>query len=601
MKNFWSSVLATVVGIIFLNILAFIMLFILILAFTPKEKKLTAKANSILYITLDKAISERTTDNPFENINFKTFEMEKNLGLNDILKNIQKASMDENIKGIFLELTNIEAGIATIEAIRNELLKFKESKKFILSYSDSYSQGAYYLATVSDKIYINPQGYIDYRGLRAQVMFYKGALEKLGIEPEVIRHGKFKSAVEPFIEDKMSKANYIQVSTFVGSIWNHILTGISKQRGISIENLNLYADSLVTRNTNSSLKYKMVDGLKYKDQVNEELKKLSGIKIKKEINLISLGKYDNFTCACSKCKGKQCKDCNSCSSRTSKNKIAIVYAVGQIDMGDGDDKSIGSEGLSKIIRKVRLDSTYKAMVLRINSPGGSALASEVIWREVYLTKQKKPVIVSMGDVAASGGYYIAAPATMIVSEPNTITGSIGVFGMLWNAKKLFNDKLGITIDGYSTNAFSDLGSPFRPAKPNEMGAIKEMIENIYDVFITHVSDGRKMTKAQVDSIGQGRVWSGINAKEIGLVDEIGGIDKAIELAKNSAKLKDYKIVQLPVEEEFIQKIIKGLKNDVRINILKEELGENYVYYNNLQKILNIKGVQARLPYDIEIY
>jgi len=589
MKKFWSNVLATVVGIIFLNIIAFSFLLITILALAPKDKKVTTKPNSILYITLDKTITERTTDNPFENINFQTFENEKNLGLNDILKDIKKAAKDENIKGIYLELSGIDAGIATVEAIRNELLKFKESKKFIISYSDTYSQIAYYLATVSDKIYINPQGYIDYKGLRSEIMFYKGALEKLGIEPQVIRHGKFKSAIEPFILDKMSDANRLQISTFVGSIWNHVLKGISKQRNISIENLNYYADSMLIKNANKALEYKMVDGIKYKDEIIDELKKLSGINSKKDLNLISLNEYNN----------------NSghikLSKMFSKNKIAVIYANGQIDMGDGDEKTIGSDGLSKIIRKVRLDSSYKAIVLRINSPGGSALASEIIWREVYLANQVKPVIVSMGDLAASGGYYIASPATVIVAEPNTITGSIGVFGLLWNAKKLFNDKLGITFDGYSTNANSDLGSVYRPMRASERAVIQEMIENIYDVFITHVADGRKMTKAQVDSIGQGRVWSGINAKEIGLVDEIGGIEKAIDIAKTKANLKDYKVVQLPVQEEFIQKLIKSLKEEVKIYVIKESLGETYIYYNNLQKLLNIKGVQARMPFEIELY
>jgi len=416
MKEFFKFTLATVVGIIISSIFLFIFSAIIIggiISSVGKEKMVELEENTILKISLSEEISERGSDNPMENINFQTLAVSNKLGLKDILDNIRKAKTDPNIKGIYLELTNIPCGISTLSEIREALLDFKKSKKFMICYSDSYTQKTYFLATVADKIYLNPEGEVSFLGLNAQVMFYKKMLEKIGVQPEVIRHGKFKSAIEPFILEKMSKENRDQMSTFVNAIWNEILKGISDQRKISIEELNKIADNADMTLADDAVKNKFVDSLKYKDQILAELKKLSGIGKKDDLKFIELSKYK--------------KVASKSDEGVIKDKIAIIYANGEIGMGEGDEKSIGSDGLSAAIRKARGDSAVKVIVLRVNSPGGSALASEIIWREVILAKKDKPVIVSMGDLAASGGYYIACAANKIVANPTTLTGSIGVF------------------------------------------------------------------------------------------------------------------------------------------------------------------------------
>lgn len=588
MKGFFKYFFATVLGMIVTTILLGFIFIIIVLgiASTAKDKPVIVKENSVLRIKLRSEIVDRSSNNPLQNFNIMSMKSENNLGLNDILKNIKKAKTDDRIKGIYLDLTSINAGIATIEEIRNALLSFKESGKFILSYSDYYPQTTYYLASVADKIYLNPQGVVELKGLQAELMFFKGALEKLGVEPQIIRHGKFKSAIEPFILDKMSPENREQTITYMKSIWDNMVSAISKSRNISEADLNLYADSMKIENAKSALELKIVDGLKYKDEVMKELAEMSGNE--KNPKFITNTNYMKVPDMVNK-------------PGSSGNKIAVIYASGQIDMGDGDDKSIGSDGISREIKRARLDSTVKAIVLRVNSPGGSALASEVIWREAVLAKQVKPFIVSMGDVAASGGYYIACPADVIVANPNTITGSIGVFGVLWNGQKLMNDKLGITFDRVTTNSHSDIGSVFRPMKQSEKDIIQKSVEEIYDVFITHVAEGRKVTKEQVDSIGQGRVWSGINAKQIKLIDEFGGLERAIEIAAEKANLTSYKIKELPKQLEPFEQILKEFSGESTDEaLIKHYFGTNYKYFKNLDMLVKINGIQARLPYFIEI-
>ncbi|OFY69863.1 MAG: signal peptide peptidase SppA [Bacteroidetes bacterium RIFOXYA12_FULL_33_9] len=572
----------------FLLIIIFVAIIGGIIASSSSDKPAIIEANSILKITLDNEVVDRSSSNPLANFNFMSFENEKKLGLNDILKNLKKAKTDDNIKGIYIETLGVTAGIATVEEIREALIDFKESGKFILSYSDIYTQKAYYLASVANKLYINPQGAIEFKGLGAEMMFFKNALEKLGVEPVIIRgkNNKFKSAVEPFMYDKMSEANRLQTQTYMGSIWNHLLEGISVSRGISVAELNLLADSMKVENAKSAVTYKLVDNAKYKDEIIAELKELSGIEKDGKLRFVTLSKYDRVP---------------ETDKSKSKDKIAVVYGVGQIDMGEGDEASIGSDGLSESIRKARLDSTVKAIVLRVNSPGGSALASDIIWREVLLAKQVKPVIVSMGDVAASGGYYISCPADVIVANPTTITGSIGVFGVLWNGQKFLNEKIGITVDRVTTNTHSDIGSMFRPMAESEKAVIQRSVEDIYDTFISHVSEGRSITKETVDSIGQGRVWSGVNAKEIGLIDEFGGIKKAIEIAAEKAGLTDYRIVEFPKEKDPFQELLKELKGEAETYFFANELGQSYKYLKAYNNILKIKGVQARMPFELDIY
>ncbi|MBU0765335.1 MAG: signal peptide peptidase SppA, partial [Bacteroidetes bacterium] len=573
MKSFLKYTLATIVGIIITSLIGFLLMLGIVgaLISMTEEKPAVVKPNSVLKITLDNEIVDRTSNNPFKNFNWTTMESEPSVGLNDILRNIKKAKSDKKIKGIYLEVDAIPAGIATIQEVREALLDFKECGKFILAYSDMYTQGAYYLASVADKIYLTPTGLVEFKGLSAELMFFKGTLEKLGIEPQIIRHGKFKSAIEPLILDKMSEANREQTMTYMQSIWNHLLEGISDQRGVSVDDLNKIADSMLITDAALAEKYKLIDGQRYRDEVIAELKELTGTNEKKQdVNYIGLAKYTN---APDSAKTKE----------LIKDKIAVIYATGQIDIGKGDEESIGSDGLSETIRKARLDSTVKAVVLRVNSPGGSALASEVIWREMVLTKEKKPVIVSMGDVAASGGYYISCPADMILASQNTITGSIGVFGVLWNSQELLNETLGITIDVAKTNQHADIGSAFRPMTLSERSVIQKEVEDIYDVFVGHVSAGRNMTTAEVDSIGQGRVWSGTNAKEIGLIDEFGGMTKAVEVAKEKAGLDTYRLVELPEQEDPFQKIIKEMMGDEKA-LLKKHLGIGYKYIRHLKDV-----------------
>ncbi len=587
MKNFFKYMLATIVGIIVINLIFFFAFLIIISSISGDKDEVKIESSSILHLKLDYEIAERTSDNPFQNMNFSSFKTNSNLGLNDILKNIKKASEDPNIKGIYLDVPNLNAGIATIEEIRNALIKFRESGKFIIAYNEMYTQGSYFLSTAANKIYLNPQGIVEFKGLHSEIMFFKGALEKLGIEPEVIRHGKFKSAVEPFILDKMSPANKEQTLTYVGSIWNYILKGISEQRNISVDSLNLFADSMMVKNAEACLKLKFVDGLKYYDEILDELKTSTGINKNKDLKFVEMNEY---------------KKVRGFHKTGKKEKIAVIYANGQINSGKGDDENIGSDDLAETIREARTDSSIKAVVLRVNSPGGSALASDVIWREVELTKKAKPVIVSMGNVAASGGYYISCPADVIVADHSTITGSIGVFGLLWNGQKFFNDKLGITIDGVQTNANSSIGSVFRKMNPNEKAVIQEGVEQIYDVFVGHVADGRKMEKANVDSIGQGRVWSGVNAKEIGLIDEFGGLYDAIEIAKKKAKITtEIRIVEMPEKLPFFEQLIKEMKENASVSAMQKELGPAYRYYKTFKNLTGLSGIQTRMDYDVYLY
>lgn len=555
---------------------------------SSSDKKVEVKDNSVLYIDLKKEIVDRTSNNPFQGFDYATMTTKNNIGLNDILKAIENAKGDSKIKGIYMEVDVVAAGAATVDEIRNALIDFKESGKFIISYSEIYSQKAYFLASVADKIYLNPQGAVDWRGIGAEVMYYKNILQKLGVEVQIIRHGKFKSAVEPYILDKMSPENKEQILTYVGSIWNHWVDGIAKSRNITTQELNRLADELVVRNAKTSLDNHLVDSLVYKDQVIAKLKALTGTSEKKDIVSVSLDDYAKIP---TPLKGKG----------LSKNKIAVIYASGEIVMGNATEGTIGSDGISKAICDARRDSTIKAIVLRVNSPGGSALASEVIWREMELAKQVKPVIVSMGDVAASGGYYISAPADTILATPTTITGSIGVFGMIPNVKEGMNKKLGINVETVTTNKHSDYPSIFRPMTAEERAVIQFEIEDIYQTFIGHVAEGRHIPVTKVDEIGQGRVWSGTNAIDIKLIDQFGGLKAAIQVAVKMAKLDDYRVTELPKQKDPFQQLLEDFTGKAKMSLLKDELGEYYGQYSTLKNMLSNKGVQARIPYNIELY
>ncbi len=588
MKSFFKYLLATMLGIILSSILMFVIIIGGIGAMiSSQDQVVQVKPHSLLHVKLSQPIMDRSNNNPMENIDFTTLRPITQLGLNDILKNLDKAKHDPNIEGIYLDLTFIPAGIATIEEIRNALIDFKESGKFILAYADTYTQTTYYIASVANKIYLNPEGLLTFVGLRSETMFFKEALAKLGVEPQIIRHGKFKSAVEPLMYNKMSKENREQVMTFMGSIWDQILNGISNERQISISSLNELADNLTLKNAKAAVDNGLIDGLKYKDEVLNELAELTGKTNNDDIESVSLSKYKSVP--------------NKKRKAFSKNKIAVIYASGSVIMGEGAEGTIGSDRISKAIRKARKDSSIKAIVFRVNSGGGSALASEVIWREVKLAQEVKPVIASLGDVAASGGYYIVAPAQKIIASPNTITGSIGVFGVLFNGKNLLNNKLGIHVDVVKTNKFSDMGTFSRRLTAQEREIIQGSVEGIYKTFTTHVAEGRNMTVEEVDAIGQGRVWSGTNAIDIGLIDGIGGLEDAIKLAAEAANLDNYKTVNLPTLKEPIVQLLEDLQGNVRVSILKKELGSEYKYYKALKNVISQEGIQARIPYEIEIY
>jgi protease-4 len=552
------------------------------------QKTFKVKENSVLHLKIDGPITERGMDNPFEELDLGPFMPPAVMGVRSIVKSIEHAKTDENIKGIYLDIKRIEAGFASLEEIRNALIDFKKSKKFIYSYGEAFSQKEYYLSSVATKLYLNPQGGMEFKGLSAQLMFFKNMLEKLQIEMQIFRHGKFKSAIEPFMLDKMSEANRLQTETYMNSIWNSMLDGISKERGVSIEKLNELANNLTIESPESALNAKLVDGLLYEDEVMDLLKKDLGLKEKEKIAFAEIAKYQ-----------KNVKDPKK-KLLTKQPKIALIYAVGQIQSGEGDEETIGSDRIAKAIRDARMDSTVKAIVLRVNSPGGSALASDVIWREMTLAKKVKPTVVSMGDVAASGGYYISCAADRIFAQPNTITGSIGVFGILPNMQKAFADKLGINIDTVNTNKHSDVGTPFRKVSESEYSYIQNSVEKVYETFIGRVAEGRKTTTAMVDSIGQGRVWSGSDALKINLVDELGGTNDAINYAAKMAKVTDYKIEEMPKRKDPFSMFLGNKEDEMESRLIKKNLGEQYLFLKHVQTIINLKGVQARLPYELNI-
>jgi len=586
MKNFFGAFFGSCLGILLTGIVITVITIVSIKNMVDDGNDKTYKSveNSVLKLSLNDQIKERTVENPFSKINLGPLMPEGSLGLNTILLNIKKAKEDKDIKGIYLEISNPIAGFATLEEIRNALIDFRSSGKFIYAYSETYSQKAYYIASTASKLYLNPQGTLEVKGLSSQIMFFKNMLDKLGVEVQIFRHGKFKSAIEPFMLDKMSEANRSQVETYLGSLWNHMLAGISKSRGITASEINNMADNLLIRNPSDALKYKLVDALKYEDEAMDDIKKAISIDQKEKIHFVSLEKYAD----------------SPNKAKLSSNKIAIVYAVGEIVSGKGSDDQVGSETVAKALRDARLDTSIKAIVFRVNSPGGSALASDVMWREVLLAKAAKPVVVSMGDVAASGGYYISCAANRIFAQPNTITGSIGVFGLIPNAQKALSEKLGITIDTVNTNKHSDVGTILRAASTDEYNYIQKSVEDIYDVFITKVAEGRNISKNNVDSIGQGRVWSGTDALKIKLVDEIGGINDAITYAAKLAKLSSYKLIDLPKQKDPLEELFNTGADEIETRTMKANLGEQYIFIKQLKTVLLKKGIQARVPYEMII-
>ena len=557
---------------------------------TEAESSTTVKPNSVLYMKLDYDIPDRTTDKGFSAFNFSSMEMSDGTGMNEILRNIEHAKTDPNIKGIYMELSSIPTSTATLQEIRAKLLEFKESGKFIVTYGESYSQSAYYMASIADKVILNPEGALDLHGMASQIMFYKHLLEKLDVEMQIVRgpNNRFKSAVEPYFLDKMSEANREQMDKLLGTVWGQILQGISESRNISVEQLNQIADNLETMfNAQKALDYGLVDNLYYKDQVLDELKGLTGSN--KDINAIGNANY-----------AKSYKDKN-----VSKNEVAIIYASGQIFDGKGDEEAnIYSENLSKTIRKAREDENVKAVVLRVNSPGGSAVASAIIGRELDLTKEVKPVIVTMGNYAASGGYWISAKGDYIFADPTTLTGSIGVFGTFPNAQGLLNDKIGLTFDVAKTNENADFGSITQPLTEFQYSKLQEMVVKTYDDFTKRVAEGRGLTQSYVDSIGQGRVWAGADAIGLGLVDQLGDMEDAIAYAAQKAELgDDYKVTEWPKQKDFFTRLMESMNSNGSDKLdaaMRSKLGVYYNYIQGLENLQKNTGIQARMPFDMVI-
>lgn len=582
MKSFLKNILTTIIGIIS-SIIVMILLIIGFVAIISSEDEVKVKENSILKIDLaNTSVVERSSENPFDGLSLSG-DVASTIELKKVLDNIEKAKNDNKIKAIYINnIDKLKAGLSQIEEIRNKLVEFKSCGKPIIAYSEVYSQSGYYLSSVADEIYLNPEGVVELKGLSAGIMFYKGLLEKLDIDVQIIRHGKFKSAVEPFMLDKMSDANRKQMQLLLNSFADNLFDSIASQRGMTLSNIHNHANNLSLENAKSCLDLHYVDALLYQDQVDDSLLVISK---SEKLNFISLNKYSNV-----KVEKKE----------ISRNKIAIIYATGEINSGEGDEKSIGSETTAKAIKTAREDKNVKAIVLRVNSPGGSALASDVIWRETVLAKEEKPLIVSMGDYAASGGYYIACAADSIVANPTTLTGSIGVFGMIPNLQKLYKNKLGISIDTVNTNKHADMGMN-RALTKFEEDKIQKSVVDIYTTFITHVGEGRNMSTTAVDEIGQGRVWTGYDAKDIGLIDTYGGLEKAIEIAVYLAEIEDYRIISLPKKKDPFTELALKFGGETSISdLVMLKLGLKTELTNPIENLLKRDKIQARIPFIMEL-
>ena len=587
MKDFFKFTLATITGIILTSIVMFVISIIVVFSMlSSTETETVVKKNSIMMLDLNGSLVERTSDNIFKEL----FDKEDSTyGLDDILASIKKAKENDDIKGIYIQATSLNANFASLQEIRDALDDFKKSGKFIVAYSDNYTQGMYYLSSVANKVLLNPKGAIEWRGLASQPLFLKGLLEKLGIEMQVFRVGTYKAAVERFSATEMSPANREQVTAYITSIWNEIITDVAASRKISVDSLNNYANRmLMFYPAEQTVKSGMADTLIYKNDVRDYLKQL--VKIDKDDDLAVLGLDEMINVKKNTPKDK------------SGNIIAVYYAFGEIDGGSSstDEDGIISNEVIKDLRKLKEDKDVKAVVLRVNSPGGSAFGSEQIWEAVCQLKKEKPVIVSMGDYAASGGYYISCAADTIVAEPTTLTGSIGIFGLIPNAKGL-TDKLGLSFDVVKTHKFADFGNIMRGMNTDEQTLLQMYINQGYDLFVSRCAEGRKMSKNEIEKIAEGRVWTGEAAKKIGLVDLLGGIDKALEIAVKKAKVEGYTVVGYPDRKNVLQELLNSKPgNYIESRMLKSQLGDYYNGFSMLKNLEKADFMQARVPFELNI-
>ena len=586
-KTFLASLLAFVVANVLVWMLGMIVMMGFMIGLASGGSGPVIGSGTVLKIDLAEAITDAPVVSPLGSIDFGNFRMKTSNTILQCVDAIDNAAVDDNIEGIYLNPGWGAVSLANIEELRAALLRFKESGKFIVSYNEVYTQRDYYLCSVADKIYMNPEGGIMWQGMASNVMFYKGLLDKLGVQPEVLRHGTFKAAVEPFIMDRMSPENRLQMERLTGSIWGELVGEIAASRGIDSSDLQRYASELMLRTPEIALEKGVVDSLVYMDQMISVLNELTGNDPESDEvpNLVTLSEYIGAM--------------KPMSHKVSDNVVAIVYADGEIIDGESVDDKIGGATIAAKLARVRQDDDVKAVVLRVNSPGGSALAAEVMWREVELLRQEKPVIVSMGGTAASGGYYLSCPADIVLADKSTITGSIGVFGLLFNAEKGLREKLGITVDVVKTNPSADMGMPFRGLSQGERLYMMDQIEKVYNTFVGHVAAGRNLSVDEVDKIAEGRVWSGVDALRIGLIDGFGGLKDAILLAADRAGVgEDFRVVQELDREDSFMVLLRSLSN-IRQSRMESEMGDTFRQYSYLKTMLFQQGVQARMPYIIE--
>ena len=591
MKDFLKFTLATVTGIILSSIVLFIISMVTLFGImSASDTETIVKKNSVMMLDLNGTLVERTQEDPLGILSQLFGDESNTYGLDDILSSIQKAKENENIKGIYLQASSLGTSYASLQEIRNALLDFKESGKFVIAYADSYTQGLYYLSSAADKVLLNPKGMIEWRGIASAPLFYKDLLQKIGVEMQVFKVGTYKSAVEPFIATEMSSANREQVTAFITSIWGQVTQGISASRNIPVDSLNVYADRmLMFYPSEESVKCGLADTLIYRNDVRNYLKKL--VEIDEDDNLPIVGLSDMMNVKKNVPKDK------------SGNIVAVYYASGEItdypSSATSEDGIVGSKVI-RDLRKLKDDNDVKAVVLRVNSPGGSAFASEQIWHAVKELKTKKPVIVSMGDYAASGGYYISCIADTIVAEPTTLTGSIGIFGIIPNVKGL-TDKIGLSYDVVKTNKYADFGNIMRPFNEDERSLLQMLITEGYDTFVSRCAEGRHMTKEAIEKIAEGRVWTGETAKKLGLVDELGGIDKALDIAVAKAGIEGYTVVSYPAKQDFFSSLLDTKPtNYVESQLLKSKLGEFYQQFGLLKNLQEQSMIQARIPFELNI-
>jgi protease-4 len=586
MKQFFKFMFASIIGFfisLFILFFIFILFSAVIISSVDKTGTVSIAENTVLELDLNYEVPERTSYEPVSTFSLVP-KLKKTLGLNDLTKVIKNAKDDEKISGIYINLDNlIIGGINKVNAVRDLLIDFKSSDKFIIAHGNSISEKAYFLGSIADSIFLTPTGTIEFDGFAIELSFFKNTLEKLEIEPQIFQYGKFKSATEPFRLDKLSNENELQLKTYLNSIYGSFLNKISTSTNIDEDLLKDISDNLKIASAEDAKDFELIDDLLYEDQVDSVMNDL----MNSSLNIKKVSVKDYF----------YSMDANSISTN---NRIAVIYALGEITNGSGDEFSIGTKNIINAIKKAKDNKRIKAIVMRVNSPGGSPLTSDMIWRELKLARDSKPVIISMGDVAASGGYYIAAPGTKIVSEPYALTGSIGVYGILPNTQKFFNNKLGVTFDGVETGENSNFGSITSPLNDAQKRYFQKQVDDIYYNFVNRVSEGRNMTFEEVDNIAQGRIWSGIDAEKIGLVDTLGGLDLAIQIAADESDIKDYRILEYPAQKEAFDRILDLLTSDVKGKIDLFDLGEplNKVY--KISEAFKYSGIQTRLPFEYKI-